>query len=82
MLEVGSIPSRKGGTKVITRIPWEEGVLAKLEEIPPEVRQIVVETVESVVKKEGEDRVTHELFLQMLEDFAPPDVLEKFKKNM
>ena len=82
MFEVGPIPSRKGGTKVITRIPWEEGVLAKLEEIPPEIRQIVVETVENVVKKEGEDRVTHELFLQMLEDYAPPEVLEKFKNNM
>jgi flavin reductase (DIM6/NTAB) family NADH-FMN oxidoreductase RutF len=81
MLKLGDLPSIKEGPKVITHLPWEEAVLKKMKELPSAIRQIVVDMVEEEAQKEGVDVVTHEYSIKMLEDYAPPSVLERFKKE-
>jgi hypothetical protein len=46
--------------------------------VPDFVRQIVVDTVEEAAAKDGLYQVTHSLFLKLLKQYAPPDVLERF----
>jgi ABC-type microcin C transport system permease subunit YejB len=42
---------------------------------------MVAEMVEDLVTKEGRDTVTHERFMQLMKEYAPSDVLERFEDN-
>ena len=56
-----------------------DDALQMLAEIPSFVQQMVAEMVEDLVTKEGSDTVTHERLMQLMKEYAPSEVLERFE---
>ena len=67
------------GDEIKTGMPWDEKALKALQQIPSAIREMIVEMAEDIVKKEGADRVTYERYMKLVEEYAPEDVLERFK---
>lgn len=78
MIELKAPPKKEEG-KVKTRLPWDEKALEALNEIPHYVQTMVAEMAEDIVQKEGADRMTYERFLQMMKEYAPKEVMERFE---
>jgi len=72
-------PPKEGEEAIKVRLHWEDDALQMLTEIPSFVHQMVAEMVEDLVTKEGSDIVTHERFVQLMKEYAPSDVLERFE---
>jgi flavin reductase (DIM6/NTAB) family NADH-FMN oxidoreductase RutF len=72
-------PFKEGEETIKTKLQWEDDALQLLTEIPSFVQQMVAEMVEDLVTKEGSDIVTHERFVQLMKEYAPSDVLERFE---
>ena len=72
-------PPKEGEETIKTKLHWEDDALKLLTEIPSFVQQMVAEMVEDLVTKEGSDIVTHERFVQLMKEYAPSDVLERFE---
>jgi hypothetical protein len=72
-------PPKEGEETIKTKLQWENDALQLLTEIPSFVQQMVAEMVEDLVTKEGSDIVTHERFVQLMKEYAPSDVLERFE---
>jgi flavin reductase (DIM6/NTAB) family NADH-FMN oxidoreductase RutF len=77
MFELKPPPKEEHG-EIKTKLQWEEKALCVLREIPSFVQPMVVETVEDIVRGEGKNAVSHSRFMQMLKEYAPEDVLERF----
>ena len=69
----------EAGEEIKTGMPWDEKALKALRQIPSAIREMVVEMSEDIVKEEGEDRVTYERYMKLVEEYAPEDVQERFK---
>jgi flavin reductase (DIM6/NTAB) family NADH-FMN oxidoreductase RutF len=78
MLELQPPPKEEGYK---TKLLWEDKALQALQKIPSSVRSMVVEMAEEIVQKEGTHTMTHERFMQMVREYAPKDVLERFEAN-
>ena len=76
--DVDPVPREQEDMNFKTRLVWDPKAKEGLEQVPDFVRQIVVDTIEDVAKEEGFDRVDYDLFLKLLKQYAPPDVLERF----
>jgi len=77
-------PPPKAGeqeNEVETKLAWEEGALQALNEIPSYVRTMVVEMTEDIVQKEGLNEVTCERFLNLMKEYAPKDVMDRFESE-
>ena len=72
-------PPKEGEETIKTRLNWEDDALQMLTEIPSFVQQMVAEMVEDLVTKEGGDIVTHVRFMQLMKEYAPGEVLERFE---
>jgi len=72
-------PPKEGEESIKIKLHWEDDALQMLTEIPSFVQQMVAEMVEDLVKKEGNDIVTHERFVQLMQEYAPREVLERFE---
>jgi hypothetical protein len=82
MLELKSTTCEKlSGPQIKTGMPWDEKALAGLIQIPPDIREMVVEMSEDIIRQEGADRVTLERYLKLIEEYAPPDVQDMFKSE-
>ena len=51
------------GVEIKTKLEWDDKALEATNEIPSDVRTMVVEMVEDLMQKEGFKRVTYENFL-------------------
>jgi hypothetical protein len=71
-------PPKEGEEAIKIKLVWEDNALQMLAEIPSFVQQMVAEMVEDLVTKEGRDTVTHERFMQLMKEYAPSEVLERF----
>jgi flavin reductase (DIM6/NTAB) family NADH-FMN oxidoreductase RutF len=81
MQELKSTTREKlSGAQIKTGMPWDEKALAGLMRIPPDIRDMVVEMSEDIIRQEGADRVTLERYLKLIEEYAPPDVQDMFKE--
>jgi ABC-type microcin C transport system permease subunit YejB len=40
---------------------------------------MVVEMSEDIVKEEGADKMTYERYMKLIEEYAPPDMMERFE---
>ncbi len=65
--------------KIKTKIPWDEEALKELLNVPSAIREMVVEMSEDIVKNEGNDRVTYERYMKIVEEYAPKVVQERFE---
>jgi flavin reductase (DIM6/NTAB) family NADH-FMN oxidoreductase RutF len=74
-------PPKEGEEAITLKLEWEEEALRMLSEIPSFVQQMVAEMVEDLVGKEGSDIVTHERFVQLMKEYAPGEVLDRFEKE-
>ena len=74
-------PPKEGEEAIKVKLHWEDDALQMLTEIPSFVQQMVAEMVEDLVTKEGSDTVTHERFVQLMKEYAPSDVLDRFEKE-
>jgi flavin reductase (DIM6/NTAB) family NADH-FMN oxidoreductase RutF len=72
-------PPKEGEETIKIMLQWEDDALQLLTEIPSFVQQMVAEMVEDLVKKEGSDTVTHERLMQIMKEYAPSEVLERFE---
>ncbi|MCX5904766.1 MAG: flavin reductase [Proteobacteria bacterium] len=72
-------PPKEGEEAITLKLEWDEEALRMLSEIPSFVQQMVAEMVEDLVTKEGSDAVTHERFIQLMKEYAPGEVLERFE---
>jgi flavin reductase (DIM6/NTAB) family NADH-FMN oxidoreductase RutF len=68
------------GEAIKTEMPWDEEALKALRDIPSAIRAMVVEMSEDIIKKEGADRVTYERYMKLVEEYAPPDLQDRFKE--
>ncbi|MFC1592008.1 flavin reductase family protein [Thermodesulfobacteriota bacterium] len=73
------VPRKKSKESFSTSMPWDDDSLAGLEQVPDFVRQIVVERLEEEARELGLSQVTYESFLKLLKEYAPPDILERFR---
>jgi flavin reductase (DIM6/NTAB) family NADH-FMN oxidoreductase RutF len=71
-------PPKEGEEAIKITLAWEDDALQMLAEIPSFVQQMVAEMVEDLVTKEGRDTVTHERLMQLMKEYAPSEVLERF----
>ncbi len=62
-----------------TGMPWDEEALKALQKIPAEVRPMIVEMAEDIIKGEGAERVTGERYMRLVEEYAPREVQERFE---
>ena len=76
--DIDPVPREQEDINYQTRLSWDPKAIEGLEQVPDFVRQIVVDTIEDAAKEEGFDRVDYDLFLKLLKQYAPPDVLERF----
>ena len=76
--DIDPVPREQEDINYKTRLAWDSKAREGLEQVPDFVRQIVVDTIEDAAKEEGFDRVDYDLFLKLLKQYAPPDVLERF----
>ena len=67
--------------KLKTTIPWDEKALEGIRQIPSAIQDMVVEMTEDVVRKEGADKITYERYMKLVEEYAPPDMLDRFEKD-
>ncbi len=74
-------PPKEGEAVIKTTLMWEDQALVLLSEIPSFVQQMVAEMVEDLVTKEGLDTVTQERFMQLMQEYAPKEVLDRFAKE-
>lgn len=72
-------PPKEGEEAIKIKLVWEDDALQLLAEIPTFVQQMVATMVEDLVAKEGSDTVTHERFMQLMKEYAPSEVLERFE---
>lgn len=72
-------PPREGEEAIKIKLHWEDDALQMLTEIPSFVQQMVAEMVEDLVRKEGSETVTHVRFMQLMKEYAPSEVLERFE---
>jgi len=76
--DIDPVPREQDDINYQNRLSWDPKAIDGLEQVPDFVRQIVVDTIEDAAKEEGFDRVDYDLFLKLLKQYAPPDVLERF----
>ena len=60
-------------------MPWDKKALQSLKQVPSAIRSMVVEMSEDIVKKEGADKMTYERYMKLIEEYAPPDMMERFE---
>jgi hypothetical protein len=56
---------------------WDPGALKELAAVPHFVLGMVIEMTEQIVKEEGANAVTTERFKKLIEEYAPPSVMER-----
>ena len=74
-------PPKEGEEAIKIMLNWDEDSLRLLAEIPSFVQQMVAEMVEALVQKEGSDTVSGERFMQLMKEYAPKEVLDRFDKE-
>jgi flavin reductase (DIM6/NTAB) family NADH-FMN oxidoreductase RutF len=74
-------PPREGEEVIKTLLHWDDVASQLLSGIPSFVQQMVAEMVEALVQKEGSDTVSGERFMQLMKEYAPKEVLERFEKG-
>jgi flavin reductase (DIM6/NTAB) family NADH-FMN oxidoreductase RutF len=72
-------PPKEGEETIKIKLHWEDDALQMLTAIPSFVQQMVAEMVEDLVRKEGSETVTHVRFMQLMQEYAPSEVLERFE---
>ena len=72
-------PPKQNEQKVKTRMPWDPKALQAVNEIPSFVQSMVIEMTEDIVKKEGKERMTYDRFMELMKEYAPDEVLERFE---
>jgi ABC-type microcin C transport system permease subunit YejB len=65
--------------EIKTGMPWDKKALQSLKQVPSAIRSMVVEMSEDIVKKEGADKMTYERYMKLIEEYAPPDMMERFE---
>lgn len=80
MIELKPPPRvREQENEFTTKLAWEEEALQALNEIPSYVRAMVAEMTEDIVQKEGLNKVTYERFFNLMKEYAPKEVLDRFE---
>jgi hypothetical protein len=74
-------PPREGEEAIKTLLHWDDDASRLLSEIPSFVQQMVAEMVEALVQKEGSDTVSGERFMQLMQEYAPKEVLDRFENE-
>lgn len=59
-------------------LEWQAGALKKLDDVPSFVRPMVVEMAEHIVINEGEDIVTDARFQRLIDQYTPPELMDRF----
>jgi hypothetical protein len=57
-------------------LDWEDGAVEQLQEVPLEVRAMVAEMAEGIVRNEGAERMTSERFQKMIDEYTPPSLMD------
>ncbi len=66
--------------EINTGMPWDEKALASLLHVPKDIRTMIVEMSEDIVRREGADRMTYERYMKLMEEYAPPETMERFRE--
>ena len=74
-------PPKEGEEAIKTQLQWDDDAFQLLSEIPSFVQQMVAEMVEDLVAKEGSNTITGERFMQLMNEYAPKEVLDRFEKE-
>jgi flavin reductase (DIM6/NTAB) family NADH-FMN oxidoreductase RutF len=63
-------------------LDWEDGAVEQLQEVPLEVRAMVAEMAEGIVRNEGAERMTNKRFQKLIDEYTPPSLMDtmNFKK--
>lgn len=59
-------------------LEWQDGALKLLEAVPIEVRAMVAEMAEGIVKNEGAAEMTNERFQRLVDEYTPPSLMDTF----
>ncbi|NOQ86037.1 MAG: hypothetical protein GQ554_04045 [Deltaproteobacteria bacterium] len=71
--------NKKMQGEIKTGMPWDKKALQSLKQVPSAIRSMVVEMSEDIVKEEGADKMTYERYMKLIEEYAPPDMMERFE---
>ena len=81
-IELKSDPAGEELSAEVKRtMDWEPGALKELEAVPHFVLGMVIEMTEQIIKEEGSSVVTTERFKKLIEEYAPPSVMERLPSD-
>jgi len=71
-------PDKKGRSAQVFSMPWDADAREAFAAIPESVQNTVAEFIEEIARGKGATHMTHELFMEIVDQYAPPEFRERF----
>jgi flavin reductase (DIM6/NTAB) family NADH-FMN oxidoreductase RutF len=72
------LPDKNDQHVQVFTMPWDAGAQEAFAAIPERVRDVVAEFIEEIARGKGASRMTRELFMEIVDQYAPPEFRERF----
>jgi hypothetical protein len=71
-------PDKKAKQELVFRMPWDDAAREAFATIPEQVQSVVAEFIEEIALGKNATRMTHELLIEIVDQYAPPEFRERF----
>jgi flavin reductase (DIM6/NTAB) family NADH-FMN oxidoreductase RutF len=71
-------PEKKSDSETVFSMLWDGAAQAEFNKIPENVRPVVAEFIEEIARGKGAAYMTRELFMDIVDQYAPPEFRERF----
>jgi flavin reductase (DIM6/NTAB) family NADH-FMN oxidoreductase RutF len=71
-------PEKRGEYEKVFTMQWDSAAQDEFYKIPENVQAVVVEFIEEIARNKGAQSMTHELFIDIVDQYAPPEFRERF----
>lgn len=71
-------PDKQDLHEMVFTMPWDVAAKDAFSAIPETVQSVVAEFIEEIARGKGAARMTHELLIEIVDQYAPPEFRERF----
>jgi hypothetical protein len=71
-------PEKKDESEKTFIMPWDLAAQDEFNKIPENAQPVVAEFIEEIGRNKGSQLMTHELFIDIVDQYAPPEFRERF----
>lgn len=71
-------PDKKAQQKLVFHMPWDPAAKEAFSQIPEQVQSVVAEFIEEIAQGKGATTMTLALFMEIVDQYAPPEFRERF----